>query len=180
MGNTSSWQETIVAGKAREVRLQCAEIQGGQEHTRGLFFFSSEFYSFAQITSLFPKRKWVLNINRIVFGKIASTMCVCVCVSIVEYLLNKISYDFLIYSLFNHVCSVAQSCLTLCDPMDGSLPGSSVHGLFQARILEWVAISFCRGSSWPRGQTWVSCINRWILYHLSQKNLKSQWSGVPN
>lgn len=46
-----------MAGKAREVRLQCAEIQGGQEHTRGLFFFSSEFYSFAQITSLFPKRK---------------------------------------------------------------------------------------------------------------------------
>ena len=37
---------------------------------------------------------------------------------------------------------VAQSCLTLCDPMDCSLPGSSVHGIFQARILEWVAISF--------------------------------------
>ena len=42
---------------------------------------------------------------------------------------------------------VAQSCLTLCDPMDCSLPGSSVHGIFQARVLEWVAISFCRGSS---------------------------------
>ena len=42
---------------------------------------------------------------------------------------------------------VTQSCLTLCDPMDCSLPGSSVHGIFQARILEWVAISFSRGSS---------------------------------
>ena len=42
---------------------------------------------------------------------------------------------------------VAQSCLTLCDPMDCSLPGSSVHGIFQARILGWVAISFSRGSS---------------------------------
>ena len=42
-------------------------------------------------------------------------------------------------------CSVAQSCLTLCDPMDCSLPGSSVHGIFQARILEWVVISFSRG-----------------------------------
>ena len=42
---------------------------------------------------------------------------------------------------------VAQSCLTLCDPMDGSLPGSAVHGIFQARILEWTAISFSRGSS---------------------------------
>ena len=53
---------------------------------------------------------------------------------------------------------VAQSCLTLCDPMDCSPPASSVHGIFQARILEWVAISFSRGSSRPRGQTWVSCI----------------------
>ena len=42
---------------------------------------------------------------------------------------------------------VAQSCLTLCDPMDCSLPGFSVHGIFQARVLEWVAISFSRGSS---------------------------------
>ena len=48
---------------------------------------------------------------------------------------------------------VAQSCLTLCDPMDSSQPSSSVHGIFQARILEWVAISFSRGSSGPRDQT---------------------------
>ena len=45
---------------------------------------------------------------------------------------------------------VAQSCLTLCDAMDCSLPGSSVHEIFQARILEWVAISFSRGSYQPR------------------------------
>ena len=49
-----------------------------------------------------------------------------------------------------------QSCSTLCDPMDCSLPGSSVRGIFQARILEWVAISFSRGSSWPRDRTQVS------------------------
>ena len=53
---------------------------------------------------------------------------------------------------------VAQSCLTLCDPMDGNLPGSTVHGIFQARILEWAAISFSRGSSQPRDRTWISCI----------------------
>ena len=53
---------------------------------------------------------------------------------------------------------VAQSCLTLCDPMDCSLPGSSVHGIFQARELEWVAISFSRGSSWLRYRTQVSRI----------------------
>ena len=51
---------------------------------------------------------------------------------------------------------VTQSCLTLGDPMDCSLPGSSVHGILPARILEWVAISFSRGSSLPRDQTWVS------------------------
>ena len=53
---------------------------------------------------------------------------------------------------------VAQSCPTLCDPMDFSLPGSSIHGIFQARILEWVAISFSRGTSRPRDWTQVSCI----------------------
>ena len=42
---------------------------------------------------------------------------------------------------------VTQSCLTLCDPMDCSLPGFSVHGIFQATVLEWIAISFSRGSS---------------------------------
>ena len=53
---------------------------------------------------------------------------------------------------------VAQSCLTLHDPMDWSLPGASVHGIFQARVLEWVAISFSRGSSPPRDRTQVSHI----------------------
>ena len=45
---------------------------------------------------------------------------------------------------------VTQSCPTLCDPMDCNLPGSSVRGIFQARVLEWGAISFSRGSSQPR------------------------------
>ena len=52
---------------------------------------------------------------------------------------------------------VAQSCPTLSNPMDGSLPGPSIHGIFQARILECVAISFSRRSSQPRGWTQVSC-----------------------
>ena len=53
---------------------------------------------------------------------------------------------------------VTQSCPTLCDPKDCSLPGSSIYGIFQARILEWVAISFSRGSSQPRDWTRVSRI----------------------
>ena len=63
------------------------------------------------------------------------------------------------------MCSVAQSCSALCDPMGCSLPGSSVHGIFQVRILCWIAISYSRRSSQPRDQTRVSCIGRWILYH---------------
>ena len=54
--------------------------------------------------------------------------------------------------------TVTQSCLTLCDPMDCNPPGSSVHGILQARILEWVAIPFFKGSSRPRDGTQVSCI----------------------
>ena len=52
-----------------------------------------------------------------------------------------------------------QSCPTLCDPLDGSPPGSSIPGILQARTLEWVAISFSRGSSRPRDQTQVSHIS---------------------
>ena len=48
-----------------------------------------------------------------------------------------------------------KSCPTLCNPMGCSLPGSSVHGIFQAIVLEWIAISFSRGSSQPRDRTWV-------------------------
>ena len=55
------------------------------------------------------------------------------------------------------MCLVAQSCLTLCNPMDCSPPGSSHHGILQARILEWVVMPFSRGSSQPRDQTWLSC-----------------------
>ena len=58
----------------------------------------------------------------------------------------------------SRVVLVAQSFLTLCNPMDSSPPGSSVRGIFQARILEWVAIPFSRVSSQPKDQTWVSCI----------------------
>ena len=76
-------------------------------------------------------------------------MCVCVCVCVCA-------------------CSVTQSCTTLWDPMDCSLPSSSVHGIFHTRTLEWVAISLFRGSSRPRDWTcifWVSCTDREILYH---------------
>ena len=70
----------------------------------------------------------------------------------------------------------AQLCLTLCDPMDCSLPGSSVYGIFQARILDWIAIHYFRGCSWHRDWTCISCIScfgREILYQLH--HLGSPW-----
>ena len=71
------------------------------------------------------------------------------------------------YKILNIVacCLVTKSCLTLLQSQDCSPPGSSVHGISQARIQEWVALSFSRGSSRPRDQTCVSCIGRWLLYH---------------
>ena len=71
-------------------------------------------------------------------------------------------------SVYTRVCVGAQSCPTLCDSMDCSLPGSSVHGIFQAGILEWAVISSFKGSSRPKDQTHVfciSCIGRQLLYH---------------
>ena len=69
---------------------------------------------------------------------------------------------FLGYAYRCYACMHAksfQSRLTLCDPMDCSLPGSSVHGILQARILAWVATPPSRGNSWPRDQTHLSCVS---------------------
>ena len=102
------------------------------------------------------------------------------------------------------VCSVSRSCPTLCDPMDCKLPGSSVHGSFRARILDWVAISYLRQSSRPRDQTCTLVFGRRILWHchlgsphttfdLGQKTMsfclfilfmgfsgQEHWSGLPS
>ena len=72
-------------------------------------------------------------------------------------------------SSFLCITIVSQSCLTLCDPMAYILPGSSVHGILQARILEWVAVPSSRGSSRPRESNPCLPYCRQILYHLSQK-----------
>ena len=63
------------------------------------------------------------------------------------------------------VCSAAQSCPTLRNPMDCYPPGSSVHGILQVRVLEWVVISSSRGTSQPRDQTHVSCIAGGFFTH---------------
>ena len=80
------------------------------------------------------------------FVKIQDCSCICI---------NNLNNDFLFI-----VCSVVQPCLTLCNPLDYSQPGSSAHGIFQARTVERVAISYSMGSSQPWNQTYVSCIGR--------------------
>ena len=95
-------------------------------------------------------------------------------------------FCFFVFSWVSEwVSEVAQSCPTLCDPVDCRPPGSSVHGILQAGILEWVAISFSRGSSWPRDWTQVSriagrrlnlwatreALSRWITYERITPNI---------
>ena len=79
-----------------------------------------------------------------------------VCLSLPAFPLQHVWWISAVISFYR--CLVAQSCPALCNPLNCSPPGSSVLGIFQARVLEWVAISLSRGSSPPRGWTWVSCI----------------------
>ena len=80
------------------------------------------------------------------------------------------------FALLVCVRSGAWLCPTLQDPKDCSLPGSPIHRIFQARILEWVAISFSRGSSQPRDQTRVSCLH---LLHWQAGSSPLEPSGKP-
>ena len=75
------------------------------------------------------------------------------------------------------VSEVAQSCPTHCDPVDCSPPGSFLHGILQARILEWVAISFSRGSSQPRDRTGVSYIPGRRFNLSATREAQEYWSG---
>ena len=72
---------------------------------------------------------------------------------------TSISFFRLFFIVDYCVYAYVQSWPTLCDPIDSSPPGSSAHGIFQARILEWVATSSSRWSSWPRNWTCVSCVS---------------------
>ena len=98
-----------------------------------------------------------LCINHIAFVFIlfdqSLALCVSVCVCV---------YTCTHTHIYTLSCSIVSN---LCAPFDCSWPGSSVHGIFQARILESVAISFSREFSQPRDGTCVSCVGRWVLYH---------------
>ena len=73
---------------------------------------------------------------------------------------------------------VAQGCMTLCDPMDCTAPGSSVRGILQARLLEWVAIPFSMRSSWPRDQSQICCIAGKFFTIWATREVPNQTSTV--
>ena len=79
-----------------------------------------------------------------------------------------------------HTCVCALSCPIICEAIDVARPlSSSVHGIFQVIILEWVAISYSRAFSWPRDWTCISCVfctSKWILYHCAMNTLGSLFS----
>ena len=90
-----------------------------------------------------------LNLNKNLFQKLKANRL------FILFMFNGVPISF--------SCSCVLSHVLLWDPMDCSPPGSSVQGIFQAGIQEWVAVSYSRGSSWPRDPTCVSCIGRQVL-----------------
>ena len=84
--------------------------------------------------------------------------------------IGEITYKNALRMLFC-CCLVAKSCPTLCNPIDCSPSGSSVHGISQARIVERTAIFFCRGSFWSKDRTHISCIGRWVLYRWATREV---------
>ena len=105
----------------------------------------SGFYECFKIT--WKEYMWIYR-----YARICKYKDMCMCDSVVELCAKSL-----------------QLCLTLCDPLDCRPPGSSVHRILQARILEWVVKPFSRVSPWPRDQTWVSPHCRQILCHLSHQ-----------
>ena len=113
------------------------------------------------------------HITTSVSSKTTSPQIQLLCISTITNFHLEIQFSVRILSclvkqIFNCCILVIKLCATICDPMDYRPPGSSVHGVLLARILEWVAIYYSRGSSQPRDQTHVSqvsCVGRWVLYH---------------
>ena len=136
--------DLIVKARNQEaVRLKFSKWFWCQTETIGIdFFFNWSIVDLQHVVSDIQHNDWVIYIHICIYASNSLG-------EVVEVL-------------------AAQWCLTLCDPMDRSLPGSSVHGTLQARVLKWAAVPFSRGSSWPRGWTWGSCIGR-FFYHLSHR-----------
>ena len=109
------------------------------------------------------QQEWVIKVGLLIWSVYVFLLTV-TRMSIAQNMLDSAHKRIIFYECWNNrfkvflESEVAQSCPTLCNPMDCSPSGSSVHGIFQARVLEWIAISFSRESSRPRNRTQVSHI----------------------
>ena len=111
---------------------------------------------------------WLSNWTELIYPSIYLPVYLSIFAYTQPYITYIHSYNGIICYSSMRACLVVQLCPILWDLLDCSLPVFSVHGIFQARILECVAISYSRGSSRPSDWTWFSCISctvRWILYH---------------
>ena len=134
-----------------------------------LFWFQLYFLLCIFNVENFKHAQCMLLLFLIMLTSIKKQLICCIVVLIIwDFLpvwLSHLQLLMTLFALFLFLPSIISPGLLLFsqvwrfhNPIDCSLPGSSVHGISQARILEWIAISFSRGSSWPRNQTWVSCI----------------------
>ena len=131
-------------------------------------------YGYSIVTAQFVEKVILPSFSFLNFLPFFLEVLLHLCQKLVEHIYVCLFLGSWVYSTDLCVCpstntlitALTQSCPTLCSPLDCSPPGSSVHGMFQAKILELAAISYSRGSSWPRDLTCISvfCIGRWILY----------------
>jgi len=156
------------------VRATCSKVLGLLKQTGSFhLFFKSIFIGVSLVYN-------VVLISAVQWSEPAICIYICIC-PFLDFLPIYVTTEHwvevpVLFSIFSLVTYFMCVCLQLLshvwiffDHMDCSSPGSSVHGILQARILEWVAVSSSRGSSWLRGWTWgscVSCIGRQIVYNL--------------
>ena len=147
MGEGGAWSRGISLENRRFLHGYRSREQNPKEREAFMVFSFPAFFisevNFFQILKFLPISTYTLYIVLARVHKISIFQ---------SYLLIVFQNLFNYHSYWWHlcVCYFTQSCPTLCDPMDGGLPGSSVHGILQAGILRWVAMPFSRGSSQPR------------------------------
>ena len=161
-----AWQATVHGVTKSQTWLSAWEYACERTHTRGnLAYLTVELgHSFSPAFELKFTSLVVLDLRYFLSDKTYTTSSpgypACQLQNLGHLSIhNHVSQLLIISIIYIHVCAKSlQSCLTLCNPMDCSPPGFSVHRIFQARILEKVVISSSRGSSWPGDRTHISCI----------------------
>ena len=148
-GNDTAWSSHYKKEKKMECQSLC------------IYIFLNDFWFFPLLPVVQACKLFLPNINveKVIYLRLMYSVL----------WIKRFWYDILantiLESYIRESTKSIQLCPTVCNPMDCSLPGTSVHGFLQARILEWVAMFFSRASPRPRDRIHVSCTGRWVLYH---------------